>query len=95
MVTMANSSQPTAASAPLGAISSAQIILHTIKLQTPPAYKGEIDFEVIEAWIYNADNYFALIGLNDPSQQAHFSTTLILNAAALWLHNLGVNLNAV
>ena len=65
---MASSSQPTAASAPLGATLSAQIILHTIKLQPPPAYKGEIDYKVIEAWIYSVDNYFALTGLTDPSQ---------------------------
>ena len=55
-------------SAPLGAILSDQIILHTIKLQPPPVYKREIDYEVIEAWIYSVDNYFTLTGLTDPSQ---------------------------
>ena len=43
--------QAAAAFIPLGATLSAQTILHTIKLQPPPAYKGEMDYEVIEAWI--------------------------------------------
>ena len=65
---MASSSQPEAASAPLGATLSAQIILYTNKLQPPPNFKGEIDYEVIEVWIYRVHNYFALIGLNDSGQ---------------------------
>ena len=67
-MTMASSPQPIADSAPLGAIPSAQIILHTIKLQFLLAYKGEIDYKVIKAWIYSIDNYFTLISLTDPSQ---------------------------
>ena len=43
MVTMSSSLQPAATSEPLGATLSAQVILHTIKLQTPPTYKWEID----------------------------------------------------
>ena len=50
---MASSLQPIAASTPLGATLSAQIIPHTIKLQPLPAYKGEMDYKVIEAWIYS------------------------------------------
>ena len=65
---MASSLQPAAASSPLGATPSAQIVPYTIKLQTLPACKGDIDYEVIEAWIYSFDNYFALTGLTDPSQ---------------------------
>ena len=57
-----------ATSTPLGATLSCQIILHTIKLQPPTVYKGEMDYEVIEAWIYSVDNYFTLTGLTDPSQ---------------------------
>ena len=60
MVIMASSLQPATAFAPLGATLSAQVILHTIKLQPTPAYKGEMDYKVIEAWIYSVDNYFAL-----------------------------------
>ena len=65
---MASSLQPAAASAPLGATLSAQIILHTIKLQPLPAYKEEMDYEVIEAWIHSVNNYFGLTSLTDPSQ---------------------------
>ena len=65
MVTMTSSLQYAAASAPLGATLSAQIILHTIKLQPSPAYKGEMDYKV-KAWIYSVNNYFALTGLTDP-----------------------------
>ena len=67
-MTIASCSQPTAASAPLGVTLSAQIILHTIKLQPQPAYKGEMNYKVVEAWIYSVDNYFTLTGLTDPSQ---------------------------
>ena len=62
---MASSSQPAANSTPLGATSSAQTIPHTIKLQPPPAYKKEMDYEVIEAWIYSVNNYSTLTGLTD------------------------------
>ena len=65
---MASSLQPKAAFAPLGATLSAQIIPHTIKLQPPPLYKEEVDYEAIEAWIYSFNNYFALTSLTDPSQ---------------------------
>ena len=64
---MASSLQPAAASAPLGATLFAQIIPHTIKLQPPPAYIGEIDYKIVESWIYSADNYFALTDLTDPN----------------------------
>ena len=57
VVTINNSLQPTAASPPLGATLSAQIIPHTIKLQSLPVYKGEMGYEVIEAWIYSVENY--------------------------------------
>ena len=65
---MASSLQPEAASAPLGVTLSAQIIPYTIKLKPPSLCKGEMGYEVIEAWFYSADNYFTLTGLTDPSQ---------------------------
>ena len=68
MVTIASSSQLAAVSEPLDATLSAQIIPHTIELQTPPSYKGEMDYKDIETWIYSVENYFALNGLTDPSQ---------------------------
>ena len=73
---MVSYSQLEAASVPLSATLSAQIILHTIKLQLP-ASKGEMGYEVIEAWISTVDNYFALTGLTDPSQYAYFAATLM------------------
>ena len=39
---------------------SLQTMAHTIKLVQPPVYKGEMDYEIIEAWIFAVDNYFAL-----------------------------------
>ena len=67
VVTMASSLQPTAASAPFGATISAQIIPHTIRLQSLPIYKREMDYKDIEACIYSDNNYFALTGLSDPN----------------------------
>ena len=46
---MASSLQPTAASAPLGTTLFAKIILHTIKVQPLPEYKGVMDYEVIKS----------------------------------------------
>ena len=77
MVTMASSLLPTAASASLSAILSSQIIPYTTKLQPLPECKGEIDYEVIEAWIYSVDNYFPLTSLIDPSQWAHLAANLM------------------
>ena len=74
---MASFLQPAAASASLGAITSAQIIPYTIRLQPLPACKRDMDYKVIETWIYNVDNYFTLTSLTDPSQQACFVATLI------------------
>ena len=68
MVTMANYSQPEAASAPLATTTSAQIIPHTIKLNPPLICKAKTDYEIIESWIYNVDNYFTQTGLTDPSE---------------------------
>ena len=65
---MVSFSQPTATSAPLGATLFTQYILYTIKLQPTLAYKREMDYKVIEAWIYNVNNYIALNGMTDPSQ---------------------------
>ena len=66
---MASSLQLLSASASLGANLSAQIIPHTIKLQHLPAYKGEMDYEIIKSWIYSVDSYFAMTGLTDPANR--------------------------
>ena len=60
---MDSSSWFIAASAPFSGTLSAQIILHTIKLQLPPTYKGEIDNKIFEAWIYSVKNYLAVTSL--------------------------------
>ena len=65
---MASFFQATATSTPLSATLPAHIILHTIKLQPLPVYRGSMDYKVIEAWIYSVDNCFKLTGLTDPSQ---------------------------
>ena len=75
IVTIASFHLDVAASASLGTTPSVQIITQTIKLQTLTEYKGEIDYEIIEAWIYSTANYFALNRLTDLSQYAHFSAT--------------------
>ena len=68
IATLASSPQPIASYTSLYATPSAQIILHTIKLQPLSTYKREMDYKVIKAWIYSINNYFALTGLTDPSQ---------------------------
>ena len=39
------------------------------------------------------DNYFNLVGLTDEIQQARFSATLLVKAAALWLRTNNIDLN--
>ena len=39
------------------------------------------------------DNYYALVGLTDEIQQAHFAATLLTKQAALWLHLSGIDLD--
>ena len=36
-----------------------------VKLERPPVYDGTMDYEIIEAWIFSVDNYYALVGLTD------------------------------
>ena len=68
MVTMASFSKPVATSALLDATLSAQIIPYIVKLQPMPIYKGEIDYKIIENWIYSVDNYFGLTSITDCNQ---------------------------
>ena len=77
VVTTANSWYPIAASIHPGANLSAQIIPHTIKLQPLPVCRREMDYKVIEIWVYSVNNYFALTGLTGPSQWAYFAAILI------------------
>ena len=42
-----------------------QLMPGTVKLREPPTYDGTMDYEVIEAWLFNVDNYYAIIGLTD------------------------------
>ena len=36
-----------------------------VKLKEPPIYDGTMDYEIIEAWLFAVENYFALVGLMD------------------------------
>ena len=38
---------------------------NAVKLKEPPQYDGSIDYEIIESWIFNVDNYYKLVGLTD------------------------------
>ena len=42
-----------------------QLMPGAVKLCEPLTYDGMIDYEVIEAWLFNVDNYYAIVGLMD------------------------------
>ena len=66
-------------------VGSLQIMSHTIRLKEPPVYNGEMDYDLVESWIFNIDIYFVLVGLTDPIKQTRFAATLLQKQAALWL----------
>ena len=45
---------------------STQTMPHAIKLPVPAPYRGEMDYEIIEAWIFTLQQYFLLTGLTEP-----------------------------
>ena len=66
---------------------------NVVKLKELPQYDGVINYELIEAWIFGADNYYKLAGLINEVQQARFAATLSIKNAALWLHSSGLDLD--
>ena len=46
-----------------------------------------MDYEIIEAWLNNLENYLALTGLTDENQKARFASTLLAKSAAVWMRN--------
>ena len=57
---------PSAKALAMQGVGSLQIMTHTIRIKEPPVYNGEMDYYLVESWIFNVDNYFALVGLTDP-----------------------------
>ena len=49
-----------------------QTMPHAIKLPVPAPYRGEMDYEIIEAWIFSLDQYFLLTGLTEEVQRARY-----------------------
>ena len=54
-----------------------------------------MDYEIVEAWLWNMENYFALTGLTDINQQARFASTLLAKSAAVWMRNQNYNLTTL
>ena len=46
-----------------------------------------MDFDLVEAFIWSLDNYFALTGLTNEYQRARFAATRLSKSAALWMRN--------
>ena len=64
-----------------------QYVGTAIKLDLPERFEGDMDYEVVESFIWSMDNYFELTSLVDPHQQAHFVSTRFSKSAQLWLRN--------
>ena len=64
-----------------------------IKLEEPPTYDRNMDFETIQVWLFAVENYFVLIGLMDEICQSRFASTLLTKNAALWLRRSHLDLN--
>ena len=43
--------------------------------------------EIVEAWVFQVENYFHLCGVTEPNKQARFATLLLTKSAAIWLGN--------
>ena len=46
-----------------------------------------MDLEVLEAWIFQLENYFGLTGMIDNNVKARYSVMLLEKSAAIWLRN--------
>ena len=51
----------------------------------PEKFDGAMDFDSIESFLWSLDNYFKLLRLTDPNQQACFAITYMTKSAALWM----------
>ena len=70
-----------------------QVMPNAVKLKLTPQHNGTIEYELMEAWIFGADNYYKLVGLTDELQQACFAATLLVKNAALWLCSCGLDID--
>ena len=50
-----------------------------------------MDLEILEAWLFQVENYFALMGMVDNNVKARFSVMLLDKSAAIWLRNKNYN----
>ena len=46
-----------------------------------------MDADLVEAWIFQVINYFALAGVVDENVKACYALMLLIKSAAIWLHN--------
>ena len=58
-----------------------------VKLDKPKGFNGVMDGDVVRAFVFQVERYFALVGLSDGNQQAQFLSMLLLDHAALWLQH--------
>ena len=56
-----------------------------LKLDNPPHFEGQHDMEIVESWVYQLENYFALTNVVDTNIQARYATLLLTKSAAIWL----------
>lgn len=58
-----------------------------IKLDQPARFEGQMDHEILATFIWSAENYFALTGLNDQVAQARLAAMWLTKSAAIWLRH--------
>ena len=64
----------------------------SIRLEQPTKFGGEMDLEILDAWLFQVENYFALSKVTEENTKARFATMLLEKSAAIWLRNKNYDL---
>ena len=54
-----------------------------------------MDSEVVDAWVFQVENYFALAGIVDENVKARYASTLLVKSAAIWLRSRQYNMSTL
>ena len=51
-----------------------------------------MDLEILDAWLFQVENYFELSKVTEENTKARFATMLLEKSAAIWLRNKNYDL---
>ena len=58
-----------------------------VKLEKPKSFTGVIDTDIVNVFIFQVEQYFALIIMLDANKRARFASMPLTDNAAIWLQS--------